>query len=351
MVAYNPVRWAARILPFLLPFACGNAAAAVAADASDHRIVLYYQTFTLNNTENGHVSLLPLLDTGVTHVLVSAVHIQDDDGGIHLNDLPPGDPAFDAVWSDAAQIQAAGIAVMAMVGGAAAGSWPRLDGDDASFEAYYAPLHDMIAGYNLQGLDLDVEQSMSLEGVIRLIDRLKADFGDDFIITLAPVASALSGGGNLSGFDYRELEAQRGDQIAFYNAQFYYGWGDASSTSDYDAIIDDGFPSEKVVMGLLTSPSNGNNYVDLDTQRTVLEALVTEYPTFGGVAGWEYFNSLPGGTAAPYEWAATMADDMAAAVAKGRREISTSERVARAIKTAGRRVRRRANKVYKDYIA
>lgn len=107
-----------------------------------------------------------------------------------------------------------------MVGGAAAGSFERLDGDDASFERYYGPLHDLIGAHNLQGLDLDVEESFSLNGVIRLIDRLKADFGSDFIITLAPVAAALTeGGGNLSGFNYFDLEAQRGSSIAFYNAR------------------------------------------------------------------------------------------------------------------------------------
>jgi hypothetical protein len=107
-----------------------------------------------------------------------------------------------------------------VVGGAAVGSFQRLDGDAASFEKYYAPLHDLIGSHNIQGMDLDVEESFSLNGVIRLIDRLKADFGSDFIITLAPVASALTeGGGNLSGFNYFDLEAQRGSSIAFYNAR------------------------------------------------------------------------------------------------------------------------------------
>ena len=29
--------------------------------------------------------------------------------------------------------------------------------------------------------------------------------------------------GNLSGFDYRQLEVQRGSRISWYNAQFYNG--------------------------------------------------------------------------------------------------------------------------------
>ncbi|KAI2615489.1 glycoside hydrolase family 18 protein [Hypoxylon sp. NC1633] len=339
-------------MPFLVPAAC--AAAAV----DDHRVVIYYQTTQLNNSATEHVSLLPLINSApeisVTHVLVAAIHIMDGDGGIHLNDFPPDNPIFDQVWSDTAQLQAAGVTVMGMVGGAAAGSFERLDGDDAQFETYYKPLHDMIGTYNLQGLDLDVEESMSLNGVIRLIDRLKADFGDGFIISLAPVASALTeGGGNLSGFNYFDLEAQRGSSISFYNGQFYYGWGNAGSASDYESILDDGFPAAKVVMGMVTNPSNGGGYIDLDSEAPVLQELTSENPTFGGVAGWEYFNSLPGGNAAPWQWAAWMADHVrsAAATAGEKRDISTTEALWRGVRKAGRRVRREAKKVYRDYIA
>jgi len=37
------------------------------------------------------------------------------------------------------------------------------------------PMLEIIHQYGLQGLDLDVEEAMSLHGIIRLIDRLKAD--------------------------------------------------------------------------------------------------------------------------------------------------------------------------------
>ncbi|KAI1768766.1 glycoside hydrolase family 18 protein [Hypoxylon sp. FL1150] len=350
MLACKATTWLTRLLPFLVPAACSTAA------VDDHRVVIYYQTTQLNNSATEHISLLPLINSApnisVTHVLVAAIHVMD--GSIHLNDYAPDDPIFDQVWTDTAQLQAAGVTVMGMVGGAAQGSFVRLDGDNATFETNYAPLHDMIGTYNLQGLDLDVEESFSLDGVIRLIDRLKADFGDDFIITLAPVAAALTeGGGNLSGFSYFDLEEQRGSSIAFYNGQFYYGWGDASSASDYESIIDDGFPADKVVMGMLTNPSNGNGFVALDSEAPVLQELTSENPTFGGVAGWEYFNSLPGGSDAPWEWAAWMAGYVrsAAATTGEKREISTTEALWRGVRKAGRRVRRNAKKVYRDYIA
>ncbi|KAH7038081.1 glycoside hydrolase superfamily [Microdochium trichocladiopsis] len=341
-------------LPFLAPLACTT-------QALDHRVVVYYQTTHYNSSATSDVSLLPLVKdqahVAATHVLISAIHIVDEDGGIRLNDHAPDNEIFDHVWSDAAHLQAAGVTVMAMVGGAAPGSWDRLDGDDAQFEHYYKPLHDFIGNYNIEGLDLDVEQSMSLDGIIRLIDRLKKDFGDDFVISLAPVGSALTkGGGNLSGFDYFELEAQRGDKIAFYNAQFYFGWGDPSSAADYEDIIDDGFRADKVVMGLLTNPANGNGYVSLDKQAPVLEELVSENPTFGGVAGWEYFNSLPGGDKAPEEWATWMGEHITPTQldASGHpqaREISPIESVHRAMRKSYRQVRGFGKRMYRNYIA
>ncbi|RYP03089.1 hypothetical protein DL765_010602 [Monosporascus sp. GIB2] len=350
MVACSSAGLFARILPFLVALTCY-------AQATDHRVVVYYQTTHYNGSTANDVSLLPLINSqpevSATHVLIGAIHVvTEEQGWIRLNDYTPDNPIFDHVWSDAAALQAAGVTVMAMVGGAAPGSWPRLGGDEANFELYYGHLRDFVGTYNIQGLDLDVEQSMPLSDIIRLIDRLKADFGDDFIISLAPVASALTeGGGNLSGFNYFELEAQRGSSISFYNGQFYFGWGDASSAADYEDIIDDGFPAEKVVMGQLTNPANGNGYVDLDRVLPVIQELTAENPTFGGVAGWEYFNSLPGGDSAPWEWAAWMADAMESGASVVKREISSAEKLRRAVRKEYRQLRREAKHFYRNYIA
>ncbi|KAK8117976.1 uncharacterized protein PG998_006257 [Apiospora kogelbergensis] len=309
------------------------------AAADDHRVVVYYQTTNVNNSAAEHISMLPLIDSrttaqvAVTHVLIAAIHVVDEqEGWIRLNDFTPDNARFDAVWADAAALRAAGVTVTAMVGGAAPGTFRRLDGDAAQFERHYAPLRDFLAGYQLQGVDLDVEEAMSLAGIVRLIDRLRADFGPGFVISLAPVGYALQGGGNLSGFDYLELEAQRGSSIDFYNAQFYFGWGNAQSTTDYDAIIASGFPARKVTMGLLTSPENGSGFVQLDAFASTLRTLVARYPDFGGVAAWEFYNSEPGGTAAPWEWAEWMAEHMrgAAVLAPTKKASSVGYRVKRA---------------------
>ncbi|KAK7961145.1 chitinase [Apiospora saccharicola] len=312
----------------------------LAAPAVDHRVVVYYQTTHVNNSDTNTISTLGLLrdspPVSVTHVLIAAIHIVDEqDGWIKLNDFVPDHPRFDHVWSDAAQLQANGVAVTTMIGGAAQGSFQRLDGDDDQFERYYAHLYKFLGEHNLQGVDLDVEERMSLAGIIRLIDRLRADFGPSFIISLAPVGAALrKGGGNLSGFSYFDLEAQRGSSIDFYNAQFYFGWGNPQSASDYDDIVNSGFPAHKVTMGLLTSKDNGNGYVALDTVANTLGSLTTRYPDFGGVAAWEYFNSLPGGKSAPWEWAAYMAEAMRGGTVTADKSPSASPSAANRVKRA-----------------
>ena len=86
----------------------------------------------------------------------------------------------------------------------------------------------------IDGLDIDVEESMSLGGIVRLVDRLATDFGREFVITLAPVATAMQGSVNLSGFDYEVLEKGLGSKIAWYNVQFYCGWGNLRDTIGFE---------------------------------------------------------------------------------------------------------------------
>jgi len=269
------------------------------------RIATYYQTHNLK--DGTYVSLLPLLQSAITHVNIAAIHINETPGDVTLNDNSPHSQIYEAFWEEVAALQSSGIKVLGMLGGAAKGSFQRLDGDAEQFENYYVPLREMVHSFRLDGLDLDVEEDMSLDGVVRLIDRLKLDFGDDFLITLAPVQTALTGGGNLSGFDYGKLEKTRGSKIAWYNAQFYCGWGNMATTDDYKAIMNAGWPPEKILTGVLSNPANcSKGYVEITTEMSVISSLIREYPKFGGVVGWEYFNSMPGGEECPWEWVEKM---------------------------------------------
>lgn len=279
------------------------------------RLVIYYQT--THDSAGNPISMLPLVQEqgiALTHLIVCSFHISTT-SVIHLNDYPPDDARFQTLWNETIIMKNSGVKVMGMVGGAAAGSFSSatLDApDNATFETYYGQLHDTIQQYGLQGMDLDVEQSMSQSGITRLVARLNADFGDDFIITLAPVASALENGGNLSGFDYETLEAAAVsptsglDMIDFLNAQFYSGFGTMASSSDFERIVANGWDPAEIVAGQLTAPSNGGGYTAISSLNATVVKLVETYGTIGGIMGWEYFNSDPGGLSAPWEWAQEM---------------------------------------------
>lgn len=274
------------------------------------RLITYYQTH--HDSAGKPISVLPLITQpgiALTHLILAAIHINDEPAALTLNDHAPHHARFQTLWAELRVLQASGVKVMGMLGGAAKGSYERLDGDDARFERYYGPVRDLIRERGLDGLDLDVEEDMSLGGVIRLIDRLRADFGSSFIITLAPVAAALLNPlNNLSGFDYEALEVMRGRDVAWYNAQFYCGWGDCTSPAMYEVMLGKGWPPEKVVVGLVTTPENGPGFVPWEILRGVFRLLRERYPRFGGVMGWEYFNGSPGGKERPWEWARRMTE-------------------------------------------
>ena len=164
--------------------------------------------------------------------------------------------------------------------------------------------------YRLDGIDLDVEDgSEALGNIMTLIQQLRSDFGKYFIITLAPVASALSNdcGNNINGFSYTDLETNCGDDIDWYNAQFYSGDGSMADTTDYVNIVTN-FPLDpsRLVAGTLSNQVNGTGWVELDTIKSTMRQLLKMYGnSFGGIGAWEYYNSEPD-TGEPWTWAAVM---------------------------------------------
>ncbi|RMJ15222.1 hypothetical protein CDV36_005127 [Fusarium kuroshium] len=273
------------------------------------RIIFYHQT---QYRDDRYISILPALNpsSGVTHVIVAAIHLNAPDN-ITLNDDLYNSSKFIPLWDEVRQLQAAGIKVLGMLGGAAQGSYTKLDGSLEGFHRWYQPLREMIKWAGFDGLDLDIEEAMSLGGVVRLIDHLKTDFGQSFLVTLAPVAPALLNRQNLGGFNIEELEKGLGSRIAWYNTQFYCGWGDMSKTHDYDTIIARGWPQEKVVIGLVTNPANCSGYVSDAKLKTCLKELVGRYPRIGGVMGWEYWNAVTEESpdvGTPWKWAEMIND-------------------------------------------
>ncbi|KAJ6581178.1 endo-beta-N-acetylglucosaminidase [Mycena capillaripes] len=280
-----------------------------------HRVAMYYQSQYDNNlpanSPFGHfVTPLPLIAL-ITHLLLAAFHINFDDVSVHLNDNVPEDPIFTQMWSEIGILQSTGIKVIGMLGGAAPGTYTCLTPE--LFDTYYPVLAGYVHRFHLDGLDLDVEQDTPLDDIIHLIERLKADFGDSFIITLAPVASALLEGGNLSGFDYIELDKRVGHLISWYNAQFYSGFGTFFPDDMYLKIVNfgKGLHPSRLVATTVTNPDGNSGFIDIDeVVSSVKDLAQKQHFEFGGVAGWEYWNALPGGDDQPYLWANIMHDAM-----------------------------------------
>jgi len=280
------------------------------------RVIYYDQT---QYDQGTYVSLAPLWNTldpntnkpYVTDVMIAAFHLgmMSDSTLIHLNNNAPSDPMFTTLWQETAMLQSRGVTVRLMLGGAGKGSYANAL--FADWNTFYPAVKQTLTTYKFDGIDLDIEEPVALAQVQQLIDQLSADFGPSFVITLAPVASALVGGKNLSGFDYRQLEqSPEGAKVAWYNTQFYSMLGSLATTANYDSVTSAGFSPKKIVAGMLTNPANGTGYVDVNTVANTVTQLAQAYPGFAGVDAWEYFDANPGGSAHPEQWAALMANAM-----------------------------------------
>lgn len=94
------------------------------------RLVQYVQTFA---TKAGkHVQLLPLLwhETKVTHVILASVHLHEQPGVIRLNDHAFDDDRYDRTWQEVQALKNHGVKVMAMLGGAAGGTYKHFNGSE-----------------------------------------------------------------------------------------------------------------------------------------------------------------------------------------------------------------------------
>lgn len=239
------------------------------------RIIYYYQTF---------VGLKDILtpETKVTHIHLSSIHFgldNDNNHYIHLNDNPPNSKVFDSVWSDLEKAKQLGIKVILMVGGAG-GAFQDLF---SNYDAYYPLLKELILDKRniIDGIDLDIEEIVSINNVENLIKTLKTDFGSNFIITMAPIQSSMqSDQPGMGGFVYKDLYNSLGSQIDYFNVQCYFDY----SFEAYNQMIKNGYPEDKLVMGSISSQ-------DITQNINTIKKIVEMYPKIGGVFNWEYYDS------------------------------------------------------------
>lgn len=291
---------------------------------STGRVIFYATDFT---------AMSPAIEAArqgyVTHVLIGLFHLGYDNEGsktgpyIHLNNLNVTDPSYDQLWRDVATLQGTGVRVLASLGGGGVGDFGNLFASNATYDTFYALLKTALQQKNLDGIDLDIEESaavVSTANVTKLITSLRNDFSSrarGFLVTSAPVPSALTGGANISSnVNYNSLI----NSFDFYILQFYNGFGNLNPGSsnlphyaDVAAKFGVNYP-RKLVAGVLTnskdagSPTNPVGYNTLSTIASFLPGIISAYPNFGGVCGWTYQNALNlQGVIKPLEWAQTVA--------------------------------------------
>jgi hypothetical protein len=240
-----------------------------------NRIIYYYQTFTDLNS-----ILVP--GCPVTHIHLSAVHFGVNTDGtpyIHLNNNDPDDHMFDKVWSDLKKANDMGIKIILMVGGAG-GAFNTLFNN---YSTYFPLLINTIKKHNMiSGIDLDVEESVKLDDIKKLINDVVKTFDNKFIITMAPIAESLeSDSPGMGGFIYKDLfKSDEGKYINYFNGQFYGSY----QFSDFDNVVKNGYPANKVVMGMISGQ-------DFNMVLNTLKQIKIKYPDMGGVFIWEYFNA------------------------------------------------------------
>ena len=139
------------------------------------KTIYYYQTFVGLNKLMNHIQDIDV-------IIVSSIHFGKDKNNkknIYLNDNIPYDPIFNELWLETEKISAQGCATMLMVGGAGL-AYGELFSD---FDTYYPLLKRLIIEKSwIRGVDLDIEEPVSIENTKKLINQLVNDFGKEFII-------------------------------------------------------------------------------------------------------------------------------------------------------------------------
>lgn len=244
------------------------------------KTIYYYQTFVGLQDLFSHPQDIDIIN-------ISSVHFNELPDGtkqIYLNDNPPDSEKFRDLWWETKLLYQQGVTIMLMIGGAG-GAYTELFRD---FKTYYPQLKDLLMKQDhIGGIDLDVEEPVDINQIKMLIRLLKHDF-PHFKISMAPIASSMTSDiPGMGGFSYKDLyKSYEETLIDWYNVQCY----DSFSFDTYEKIIKNGYPEEKIVMGMESGQfDNTNFHLALNEVRRICEV----YPKACGVYDWEYLNAPP----------------------------------------------------------
>jgi hypothetical protein len=225
-----------------------------------------------------------------THVIISALHMHCDGGNyvMYLNDTPVGQVGS-AFWNVVTALRTARVTVTGLLAGAGNGTWDCIQKNPPKAMAALKALTD--APYHLQGFDLDFETPPIYDSkLLASYTNLIAGIRPGLVITHAPIPSMLS------AYD-ASFWKSAGANLAWLNVQWY---GDTTLVQDYENFVSgktSGTPVDpsKVVAGATVVTQSGVGYTDLCQLMTMVNTIQKKPQIgqkFGGVAGWEFTQTI-----------------------------------------------------------
>ncbi len=253
------------------------------------RIVCYLTKYYTRG--NDPTWLVPQIDPycGMTHMMIGDMRLSD---GISLGKCSSEDSndqiQLFPLWESVACSQEHGVQVLASLDDGPGGALSRMQNpDDEEFDRTFASVRAWLSQHRFDGVDLAIGSAFSLNRATRLIERIKDDFGPNFLVTLSAPAQTLGGKPQWSRLDYKLLDASSGDKIAWYNTVFYTRPDNVFSIWELTDIVKHGWPMEKIV--IRTCAGFDNLYsMSVAALQLLLGLLRTQRMSpFGGIVAWE----------------------------------------------------------------
>ena len=233
--------------------------------------------FYLNTNKNEN----KIYNSYATHIHFGYFHFSNLKLYLNKKDLTDG--YFNEIWFDL------GIATEKNIKCIMVLNVKYMDND---YKKYYNELSEFIKSNNIiKGIDLDVENKISLENIKKLISDIKRDF-PDLLICISAIGYSMCVKDIETDYYYekewsfalfnKSIEAS---YIDYYNCAFNE---DDYTLDSFQAMIENGFIPEKIVMG-----GDSHYFQDYDNYYE-LRCISKEYPIGGTFI--KYFND------SPYKW-------------------------------------------------
>ena len=215
--------------------------------SSNNCVIYYYQTFC-------GLDAIIQSKHKPDNIHLSSIHFGLDSENqpyIHLNNYTPGDPKFSSVWTQLQQCKQQGINITLMIGGAGGGYRSLF----SNYATYYRILKQLLIDKTglITGVDLDIEEIVSLKDTLKLITDIKHDF-PDMTISMSPVQFSLETDvPGMGGFCYKDI--LKTNLVDYFIGQFYTDF----SLDAFTKCVENGYSPEKIVIGMISGQDFGDN--------------------------------------------------------------------------------------------